>query len=258
MNKILNNNIINLSCDGYGISSEVVMPVCSITSCLERRHPIRPNFILKTNLFRRNYTDHRENNKQYTEILSADAGWSTLKREPKNFLHNNSLVSGYFEKGSSSYFNRISHGKYQVSSTALSDSIVVNVEYVEVQKEIGLNFNNINGIDIDSVQQDVIATPLLTGCTMILQYKNGKRYLSHIQPVSESNPNQHLDLQKQLRHNGYETYGPEDYQDIPTRFWGIRNNNSWLFFIQQQINGNLIVKNIFQTRGDSKGLQPVD
>lgn len=214
---------------------------------------------IKCNPFRRASTSHRENysqgtnhsrhrNRQHVEILNANAGWSALKEGPRNFLHENSLVSGYFEKGKPSYFNRISEGKYQLSTTELSDSIPINVEYIDVQKETELNLQDMQGIDLENLQQDVIATPLLTGCTMVLQRKNGRRYLSHIQPVSETNLNQHLDLQKKLRHNGYETYGPENYHGTPTRFWGIRNDGVWAFFVQQLVGGKLIVKNIFKTR----------
>lgn len=228
----IENNHVRMRCKRAGVK-------CYSFRRSSMRH--REDHSLRTN-------NSRHRNRQHDEILSADAGWSAFKDEPKRFLHENSLVSGYFEQDKPSYLNRISNGKYQVSTTELSDSIKINVEYIDVKKETGLDFSDIQGVDVDELQQDVIATPLLTGCTMLLQRKNGHRYLSHIQPVSEANPNQHLDLQKKLRQSGYETYGPEDYHGSPARFWGIKQDGRWSFFIQQQVDGKLVVKDVFKTR----------
>lgn len=208
--------------------------------------------------FRRRNNGNRDENSRRTNrvnqeeshinLVDASAGLSYFKENPSAFLHENSLVSGYFEDGAEAYFNRISDKKYQISTTKLSDSVPVSVEYLKVIKEDTTELNNIPDVNIDDLGKNIIATPLLTGCTMALKIKNGKRYLSHVQPVSETNTNRHLDLQKELTQKGYETYGPQDYREDPTRFFGIKEDNNWHFYTQK-LNGNtIVVKEVFKTR----------
>lgn len=198
----------------------------------------------------KNRSSHREATSDATHLYNAEISLNALNADPIHFLQENSLVTGYFEQGKSAYLNKISNGKYQISTTPLSDAIDVPVHYLDVIREDTINLKQIPDINLNQINSNIIATPLLTGCTITLKIKNGEPYLAHIQPVAKEgvtyDSHRHLNLQKELRKNSYMTYGPENYHGKPARFIGIKEDGNWHFYSQQLRRGNLIAKEIFK------------